>query len=49
MPKGFNNCRSKGGKIITKRVNKEQYIHICYLGDKSYPGEIKKYKKIFKK
>lgn len=49
MPKSFDNCVSKGGKVVTKKVNKSQYMHICYLGDTAYPGEVKEYKKVLKK
>lgn len=49
MPKGFDMCRSKGGKIITKKINSKQYMHICYLGGKSFSGEVKEYKKVLKK
>ena len=41
MPKAFLNCVKKGGKIITKKVDKDRYMHICYLDGKAYPGEIK--------
>lgn len=48
MPEGFNKCRSNGGKIITKKINSKSYMHICYLNGKSYPGEVKSYKKVLK-
>lgn len=41
MPKAFLNCVKKGGKVITKKIDKDRYIHICYLDGKSFPGEIK--------
>lgn len=41
MPALFDECRSNGGKVITKSVNATQYIHICYLNGKSYSGEVK--------
>ena len=46
MPKEFDQCVSSGGKVITKRVNATQYMHICYKGGKSYPGEVKTYKRL---
>jgi hypothetical protein len=49
MPAGFDSCRASGGRIRTKRVNSKQYMHICFKGEKSYPGEVKEYKKILKK
>jgi hypothetical protein len=41
MPAGFDRCRAAGGKIRTVKPNANTYIHICYLGGKSYRGEIK--------
>jgi len=49
MPAGFDMCRSKGGRIRTKKVGGNKYMHICFLGGKSYPGEVKSYKKVLKK
>jgi len=49
MPQAFDNCRRNGGKIRTKRINSRQYMHICFLNGKSYPGEVKSYKKVIKK
>lgn len=49
MPKDFEKCIKDGGKIITKKVNSKQYIHVCYIGGKSYSGEVKDYKKVLKK
>lgn len=48
MPQAFDNCVKRGGKVITKRVNATQYIHICYIGGKSFSGEVKNYKKVLK-
>ncbi len=42
MPQDFDKCVADGGKVITKNVNRTQYIHICY--DKSgtaHHGEVK--------
>jgi len=45
MPKAFDDCYKSGGKIITKKVNSAQYIHICYTkAGKAVPGTPKKYK-----
>lgn len=41
MPEPFLNCVKKGGKVITKKVGKDKYMHICYLNGKAYPGEVK--------
>lgn len=49
MPAEFDACVKNGGKVRTKRVNKTQYIHPCFLNGKSYSGEVKEYKKILKR
>jgi hypothetical protein len=48
MPQAFENCVSGGGKVITKRVNDTEYMHICFPkgGGASVAGEVKKYKKL---
>jgi len=48
MPKGFEKCVKAGGRVRTKKVNTKQYMHICWLGGKSYAGEVKNYKKVLK-
>jgi len=52
MPAAFNRCKKAGGKIRTKRVDAEHYMHICIPkgGGKgsSVGGEVKKYKKVLK-
>lgn len=42
MPKGFENCVSKGGRVRTKPLSNGRYMHICFLDGKSYAGEVKK-------
>lgn len=44
MPKAFDKCVRNGGRVITKKMGKEKYIHICYLNGRSYAGEVKKKK-----
>lgn len=45
MPEDFLKCVREGGKVITKKLDKEKYIHICYdKKGKSHTGELK-YKK----
>ena len=43
IPKAFTNCVKKGGKVRTVTLNKKKgtYMHVCYLNNKSYPGEVK--------
>ena len=40
-PVGFDKCVASGGKVITKKLKGKKYIHICYIGGKSYSGEVK--------
>lgn len=49
MPKAFEKCVAGGGKVRTKKIGQEKYIHICVPkgggpGD-SVGGEVKKKKK----
>ena len=45
MPAGFERCRrTKGSRIRTKKLSKRRYIHICFVDNKSYPGEVKQRK-----
>lgn len=41
MPEPFLNCVSKKGKVVTKSLSGNRYVHICYLNGKSYPSEVK--------
>ncbi len=44
MPKGFEECRKKGGRIVTikpKGKDSSVYMHICILNGKTYSGEMK--------
>ena len=45
MPKAFENCVKKGGRVRTKKLSGGKYMHICFLNGKSYAGEIKKKEK----
>lgn len=45
MPAEFEWCRKNGGKIITKTLSDNRYMHICILDGKSYAGEVKAKKK----
>ena len=47
MPKSFENCVAKGGRVRTiksKGKKSKTYLHTCYLDGKSYHGEIKQKK-----
>lgn len=49
MPAAFDNCVRKGGRVRTKKLKGGKYIHLCFLGGKSYAGEVKKKKSAAKK
>jgi len=41
MPAGFDRCVREGGRVRTKKLSGNRYIHICYLNGKSHAGEVK--------
>lgn len=44
MPKGFTRCVRGGGRVRTlkpKGRGSSTYLHVCYKGGRSYPGEVK--------
>lgn len=42
MPEAFLKCVRNGGKVVTKKIGKDKYMHICYdEKGKAHPGEIK--------
>lgn len=47
MPKSFDNCVKNGGKVRTIVIDEKKgtYMHVCYKGGHSYPGEVRKKKK----
>lgn len=49
MPGPFDKCVAGGGKVRTKTINENEYMHICILKGKTYAGEVKKKKKPKKK
>jgi len=49
MPASFNSCIKNGGRVRTKNLGNNKYIHICFLNGKSYPGEVKTKKDTTKK
>jgi len=49
MPKAFERCVKAGGRVRTKKLGNDRYMHICFKDGKSYAGEVKKYKKVLKK
>ena len=49
MPKGFEKCVKNGGRVRTKKLKGDKYIHICFINNKSYAGEVKTKKKYYYK
>ena len=46
MPEDFTKCVDSGGKVVTKNLKGNRYIHICYdKNGNSYKGEVKIKKK----
>jgi len=41
MPKEFDDCYKRGGKIRTKKLGGGKYMNICYISGHSYPGDVK--------
>ena len=41
MPIAFNKCVKQGGRVRTKSLSENRYMHICFLNGKSYAGEVK--------
>lgn len=42
MPADFDKCRANGGKIRTKDLGNNQYMHICIdKSGKTHAGEVK--------
>ena len=44
MPAAFTKCVAQGGRVRTKKLSKGRYMHVCFVGGKSYAGEVKKKK-----
>lgn len=41
MPKAFMECAKKGGRVRTKKLKGDKYMHMCFKDGKSYAGEVK--------
>jgi len=41
MPAAFDAAVKKGARVRTKKLSGGRYIHIAFLGGKSYAGEVK--------
>jgi hypothetical protein len=49
MPEDFLKCVRAGGRVRTKKLKGNKYIHICWLNGKSYASEVKERKSHYKK
>lgn len=45
MPKAFEKCVKKGGRVRTRKLKDDKYQHMCFLDGKAYLGYEKKKKK----
>ena len=41
MPKGFLKCVRDGGRVRTIKLSKGRYMRICFIGGKTFEGEVK--------
>lgn len=41
MPAKFNACVAGGGRVRTKALSGNKYVHLCFKGGKSTAGEVK--------
>ena len=48
MPKEFDMCVNKGGRVRTKELGGGKYMHICFMNGKSFAGEVKMKKQMNK-
>lgn len=48
MPKEFESCVDRGGRVRTTKIDKTHYRHVCFIDGKSYAGHKKTYKKVLK-
>jgi hypothetical protein len=45
MPKAFDSCVKRGGRVRTVKPSKNKYMRICFLGGKSYASHMKRTKR----
>lgn len=41
MPANFDKCVNDGGRVRTKELPNNKYMHICFKDGKSYEGYVK--------
>lgn len=44
MPKEFDECVRKGGRVRRKTLKDEKYVNICYRDGRVYRGHVKRKK-----
>ena len=44
MPKAFKSAVARGARVRTKKLKGGKYIHIAFIGGKSYAGHVHKKK-----
>jgi hypothetical protein len=44
MPKDFDKCVRGGGRVRTKKLKGDKYIHLCFDKSGSHAGHVKKKK-----
>jgi len=42
MPADFDKCVSSGGRVRTKSLPNDKYVHVCFKDGKSHAGYPKK-------
>jgi len=42
MPKGFDECVRRGGRVRRKTLSGGRYMNVCFINGKSYAGHVKK-------
>jgi putative hemolysin len=42
MPKNFENCVKRGGRVRRKTLKGGKYINICFIDGKSHAGHVHK-------
>ena len=45
MPADFLRCVKQGGKIRTRSLKGNRFMPVCFIGGKSFAGEVRKRKK----
>jgi hypothetical protein len=45
VPKDFDNCVARGGRVRTIKMSGGRYRHVCYIDGKAHLGHVKQKKK----